>query len=138
MHNYYDAKEGFNPRFALILGCTSGANKSDPTLITQLKKAGELKQKGTRVTFPYIQPGEFAVVMARLVRFNLNAVFHKDIDQNKVATAWYTYSHGIWSLLKELALDIDDELGPAIGIEPRVITQEVLDRVYAQFQKVRE
>jgi hypothetical protein len=28
--------------------------------------------------------------------------------------------------------------GPAIGIEPRVITQEVLDRVYAQFQKVRE
>jgi hypothetical protein len=41
-------------------------------------------------------------------------------------------------LLKALALDIDDELGPAIGTEPRVITQEVLDRVYAHFQKVRE
>jgi hypothetical protein len=138
LRSYYDLQEGFQPRFALILACTSGTNNSDPALLTHLKKAGELKQTGTRLTLSYIHPDEFAVVMARLVRLNLKAVFHKDLNQDTIATEWYRYTSGVWSLLRELALDVDEELGPAMSAGPRIITQEVLDRVYARFKKVRE
>jgi hypothetical protein len=135
MRNYYEPGEGFEPRFALILACTSGINNGESTLIARLKKAGELKQTETRLILPYLQSEEFAVVMGRLVRLNLNAVFHKDLNLVKVATNWFAYTSGIWSLLKELALDVDEELGPAIGSQTRIITQEVLDRVYARFKK---
>jgi len=138
LRSYYNLQEGFKPRFALIMACTSGANNADPALITHLKKAGELKQKETRLTLSYIQSGDFAGVMALLVRRNLNAKFHQDLDLEKVGTDWYNYTSGVWSLLRELALDVDEELGSTVDAEPRIITQEMLDRVYARFQQIRE
>ncbi len=52
-----------------------------------------------------------------------------------LTTDWFTYTSGIWSLLQELASDVDEELGAAIGSQPRLITQAILDRVYARFKQ---
>lgn len=138
MLNYYDLQEGFKPHFALILGCTSLTSDANPTLITYLKRAGELKQKGTRLTLPYIQPDEFALVMSQLVRLNLNAVFSKDLNLKEVATNWHKYTSGVWSLLRELALHVDEELGPAMDSKPRAITREVIDNIDNRFRKLQE
>jgi len=73
---------------------------------------------------------EFGLIIATLVRRNLNAIFGSDVNAKSATIEFGTWTAKDWRLLVELVKVLDKALGPdkASG-EPRILTQAVMERV---------
>jgi hypothetical protein len=73
------------------------------------------------------EPGEFELVMARLIRKNLNAVFSEDVDADECVEEFAQVTVRNWHLLVELVKVLDTCLGPIRNEQSREITSAVMD-----------
>jgi hypothetical protein len=133
LRRYSEQGHALLPRHALILSARTVTGGEESGKFAHLMNGHDETKIAwsQKILLSPMPLAEFVMIIATLLRVNLNAVFGKDVDSNETTKSlFFEWTQANWWYIAELVRVLDQELGPGNKSgEPRVITSAVIDRL---------